>query len=206
MQEFIISFMEQFGYLGVMLLIALENIFPPIPSEIILTFGGFMTTTTSLNIFLVILFATIGSVLGAILLYLLGRILNKDRLEKIIDGKIGKVLRLKKADIEKADYWFDHKGYYTVFFCRLIPVVRSLISIPAGMSEMPFLKFLVFTTFGSLIWNTVLIFLGSLAGNNWHKIVEFIGIYSKIIVLVLVLLIILGIVYFIKKKKNKCKN
>lgn len=203
MQEFIISFMEQFGYLGVMLLIALENVFPPIPSEVILTFGGFMTTTTSLNIFLIILFATIGSVVGSILLYLLGKILNKDRIEKIIDGKIGKVLRVKKSDIEKADYWFDNKGYYTVFFCRFIPVVRSLISIPAGMSEMPFFKFLIFTTLGSLIWNIVLIYLGALTGNNWHKIVDFIGIYSKIIVLVLILLMFLIIIYFAKKKKKQ---
>lgn len=202
MQEMIISFMENFGYFGVMALIAIENIFPPIPSEVILTFGGFMTTTTSLNIFLVILFATFGSVVGAIILYLLGRILNKDRIEKIISGKIGKVLRLKKSDIEKADHWFDTKGYYTVFFCRFIPVVRSLISIPAGMSEMPFLKFLLFTIVGSLIWNSVLIVLGAVMGNNWHKIVEFIGIYSKFILLILLILFIIGIVYFYRKKKK----
>ena len=202
MQEMIISFMESFGYFGVMALIAIENIFPPIPSEVILTFGGFMTTTTKLNIFLVILFATIGSVAGAIILYFLGRLLNKDRIEKIISGKIGKVLRLKKADIEKADHWFDTKGYYTVFFCRFIPVVRSLISIPAGMSEMPFLKFIAFTIVGSLIWNTVLIVLGAVMGNNWHKIVEFIGIYSKFILLILIILFIIGMAYFYKKKKK----
>ena len=202
MQEMIISFMESFGYFGVMALIAIENIFPPIPSEVILTFGGFMTTTTKLNIFLVILFATIGSVAGAIILYFLGRLLNKDRIEKIISGKIGKVLRLKKADIEKADHWFDTKGYYTVFFCRFIPVVRSLISIPAGMSEMPFLKFIAFTIVGSLIWNTVLIVLGAVMGNNWDKIVEFIGIYSKFILLILIILFIIGMAYFYKKKKK----
>lgn len=198
----IISFIEIFGYFGVMALIAIENIFPPIPSEVILTFGGFMTTTTKLNIFLVIIFATIGSVVGAIILYLLGRILNKDRIEKIISGKIGKVLRLKNKDIEKADHWFDTKGYYTVFFCRFIPVVRSLISIPAGMSEMPFLKFIAFTALGSLIWNTVLIILGAVMGNNWHKIVEFIGVYSKFILLILIIMFILGVIYFYKKKKK----
>ena len=198
----IISFIEIFGYFGVMALIAIENIFPPIPSEVILTFGGFITTTTKLNIFLVIIFATIGSVVGAIILYLLGRILNKDRIEKIISGKIGKVLRLKNKDIEKADHWFDTKGYYTVFFCRFIPVVRSLISIPAGMSEMPFLKFIAFTALGSLIWNTVLIILGAVMGNNWHKIVEFIGVYSKFILLILIIMFILGVIYFYKKKKK----
>ena len=144
MEQIIIDLMEKFGYLGVFLLIAVENIFPPIPSEVILTFGGFMTTYTSLNVVLVIVFATLGSVVGAIVLYYIGKILNKDRLIKIVNGKIGKVLRLKASDIEKADNWFDTKGQLTVFFCRFVPIVRSLISIPAGMSEMPMKKFLLY--------------------------------------------------------------
>ena len=134
MQEFIIQIIENWGYLGVGLLIAIENIFPPIPSEVILAFGWFMTTKTALNVVGVIIAATLGSTIGAIVLYLIGKILNKERLEKIVSGKIGKVLRLKKEDIEKADKWFDTKGQKTVFICRFIPIVRSLISIPAGMS------------------------------------------------------------------------
>ena len=144
MQEIIINLMNQFGYIGIFLLIAIENIFPPIPSEVILTFGGYMTTYSNLNVPLVILSATLGSLLGAIVLYAIGKILNKERLMKIVSGKVGKILHLKKEDIESADKWFDTKGEKCVFFCRFIPIVRSLISIPAGMSEMNIPKFLIF--------------------------------------------------------------
>ena len=179
MEQIIINIMEQVGYLGVFLLIAIENIFPPIPSEVILVFGGFMTTYTSLNIPIMILAATLGSLLGAIVLYYIGKIFNKERLKRIVNGKIGKVLRLKASDIEKADKWFDTKGNKTVFFCRFIPIVRSLISIPAGMSEMPMQKFLLYTILGSLIWNTVLIIVGSIVGDKWETIVGYLDNFSK---------------------------
>ena len=107
MQEMIIALMDQFGYFGILLLIAVENIFPPIPSEVILTFGGFMTTYTSLNAAGVIVFSTVGSLLGAIALYEVGRIFNKERLMKLVSGRIGKMLRLKAKDIESAESWFE---------------------------------------------------------------------------------------------------
>lgn len=206
MEQIIIDLMEKFGYLGVFLLIAVENIFPPIPSEVILTFGGFMTTYTSLNVVLVIVFATLGSVVGAIVLYYIGKILNKDRLIKIVNGKIGKVLRLKAGDIEKADNWFDTKGQLTVFFCRFVPIVRSLISIPAGMSEMPMKKFLLYTTLGSAIWNTVLVVLGSIMGDNWDSIVSFMEEYSHIALILLVILFIVAVIYFYTKRMRKQVN
>lgn len=173
MEQFILSIMEQYGYLGIFFLIAIENIFPPIPSEVILLFGGFMTTFTKLSIVGVILVATLGSLLGAIILYYIGKILNKERLKKIVSGKVGKILRLKPNDIEAADCWFDKKGNKAVFFCRFIPVVRSLISIPAGMSEMPMIQFLVYTIFGSLIWNSILTIMGVKLGSNWDAILDF---------------------------------
>lgn len=203
MQEIIIELTNQFGYFAILFLIAVENIFPPIPSEIILTFGGFMTTHTNMNVLGVIVFATFGSLIGAIVLYYLGRMLNKERLERMIEGKVGKVLRLKKKDIEKADHWFDTKGYYTVFFCRFIPVVRSLISIPAGMSEMHFGKFLLFTTIGSIIWNSVLVILGSIMGDHWIKIVEWMNVYSQIILILFVIVCIGGICFYYYKKRRK---
>ncbi len=203
MQEMILSIMGQFGYLGVFLLIAIENIFPPIPSEVILLFGGFMTTYTALSIFGMVLASTLGSVIGAIVLYYIGKIFNKERLKKIISGKIGKILRLKNSDIDKADQWFDTKGNKTVFFCRFIPIVRSLISIPAGMSEMPMVKFLIYTLFGSLIWNTALIVLGSIVGNNWESILSIFNTYSHIIFILLVIILIAGIYIFYKKKSEK---
>lgn len=206
MQEIIISIMNQFGYLGIMLLIMIENIFPPIPSEIILCFGGFMTTSTKLTIIGVVISATIGSVLGAIILYFIGKILNKERLIKIISGKIGKILRLKEKDIEMADRWFDTKGAKTVFICRFIPIVRSLISIPAGMSEMPFFKFLILTTLGTAIWNTVLTILGSITGENWPMIVGIIDKYANITLIILIIIFIIGITYFYYKRAKKKTN
>lgn len=205
MQEFIISLMGQFGYFGVFFLIALENIFPPIPSEVILLFGGFMTTYTSLNIALMVVAATLGSLLGAIVLYYIGKILNKERLKKIVSGKVGKVLRLKEKDIDMADHWFDTKGNKTVFFCRFIPIVRSLISIPAGMSEMPMAKFLLYTTVGSAIWNTVLIVIGNRVGENWESILGVFDQYSHIVLILLILIFVLFIVWFYTKKQKKKK-
>ena len=207
MQEIIISFMDQFGYLGIMLLVALENVFPPIPSEVILAFGGFMTTYTSLHVVGGIISATIGSVVGAIILYLIGKLLNKERLISIVSGKVGKILRLKPKDIEKADKWFDERGNIAVFFCRFVPIVRSLISIPAGMSDMPIRSFLLFTTIGTLIWNTVLVILGSKMGENWTKIVDFISEYASITLVVLVIGFIAFIAWFyfgrLQKKKRR---
>ena len=206
MEQIIINIMEQVGYLGVFLLIAIENIFPPIPSEVILVFGGFMTTYTSLNIPIMILAATLGSLLGAIVLYYIGKIFNKERLKRIVNGKIGKVLRLKASDIEKADKWFDTKGNKTVFFCRFIPIVRSLISIPAGMSEMPMQKFLLYTISGSLIWNTVLIIVGSIVGDKWETIVGYLDNFSNIILIILAIIFVVAMYYWFvirKKKQNK---
>ena len=205
MQEFIIQKMNQFGYFGVFFLIALENIFPPIPSEVILLFGGFMTTYTKLNVIGVVIASTLGSLLGAIVLYYIGKILNKERLKKIIHGKIGKVLRLKASDIDKADHWFDTKGNKTVFFCRFIPIVRSLISIPAGMSEMPMGKFLIYTTVGTMIWNTVLTVLGNKVGENWEDILLIFENYSHIAAVVLVIIFIIGVYYFYHKKQTSKK-
>ena len=204
MQDFILMVMNQFGYIGVFLLIAIENIFPPIPSEVILLFGGFMTTYTRLNVVGMIIAATLGSLIGAIVLYYIGKIFNKERLKKIISGKIGKVLRLKAKDIDNADKWFDTKGNKTVFFCRFVPIVRSLISIPAGMSEMEIPKFLMYTVLGSLIWNTVLIVVGSIVGENWTDILSIMDNYSHIVLILLVIIFVTFVVYWFGfRKKNK---
>lgn len=175
MQNIIIQIMNEFGYLGIAFLIAVENIFPPIPSEVILTFGGFMTLTTKMSVIGVVISSTIGSVLGAIVLYFIGRLLTKERLYKIVNGKMGKILRLKKQDIDKSEEWFLKKGKLSVLFCRFIPIVRSLISIPAGMTKMEFPLFLLYTMIGSAIWNIILAYLGSIAGNAWENIANVYG-------------------------------
>ncbi len=206
MQEFILNIMNQFGYIGVFLLIAIENIFPPIPSEVILLFGGFMTTYTRLNIIGMVIASTLGSVIGAIVLYYIGKIFNKDRLKKIISGKIGKIIRLKPSDIDKADQWFDKKGNKTVFFCRFVPLIRSLISIPAGMSEMPMGKFLLYTVIGSTIWNTVLIIVGSIVGENWTSILNILDTYSHIVVILLAIIVVVFVYIFYHKRMKQEKT
>jgi len=207
MEQFIIEIMNSWGYLGIAFLIAIENVFPPIPSEVILTFGGFSTTITDMSIYGVIISATIGSVIGALILYLIGYFLNEERLNYIVNSKLGKILRIKSSDIEKAKKWFDLKGKYTVFFCRFVPIVRSLISIPAGMAKMKLPLFLILTTIGSLIWNIVLVLLGSFAGGSWEKIADYVSKYSKITLIVLILLFLVGtIIFYINKAKKTSKS
>ena len=204
MENVIIEIMNNFGYIGIGLLILIENLFPPIPSEVILTFGGFMTITSDITVLGVIISSTIGSVLGAVILYYIGKILNKERLIKIVTSKYGKLLRVNPKDIISAEDWFNKKGNITVFFCRFIPVVRSLISIPAGMSEMPMLKFLIYTILGSATWNTVLVFVGAYAGDKVDVILSVINNISDIILIVLIFVSVILIIFFYKKRiKNK---
>lgn len=201
MENWITDFMEQFGYFGVFLLIALENVFPPIPSEVILTFGGFMTTYTSLTPAGVIVFSTLGSVFGAVILYGIGYLVNVDRLEGWI-VRYGRFLRLKKEDVRRADAWFDRYGYWTVLFCRMVPLIRSLISVPAGMSKMKFGLFLLFTTIGTLIWNVALVLLGAAVGGSWEEIVAFMDVYSNIAYAVIAAGVLLAAVLWLRRRRS----
>lgn len=206
MESLIIQAMEQFGYVGILLLIALENIFPPIPSEVILTFGGFMTTYAKLNVWGVILSATLGALVGAVILYKFGSIFTPEKLENWLDGKWGKRLHLKKQDVNKAFQWFHKRGKTTVLICRCIPVLRSLISIPAGMSKMNMGIFLILTTIGSLVWNIILVYLGVAAGASWEKIVEFMDTFSTVVGFGLIGIVFVGILLFVKQRFLKKKE
>lgn len=209
MQNWIIEIMNKFGLVGIFLLITIENIFPPIPSEVILTFGGFMTTPqdSTITIWGVIFASTLGSVIGAIILYGVGTLLSAERLGAILDGKLGKLLGFKKDDVYKACDWFNKKGKSTVLFCRCIPIVRSLISIPAGMAKMKFGLFLLFTTLGSFLWNIILVHLGAAAGASWEKIVQGTDVYKTITVIVLAVIAVAALVWYICfRKKNISKN
>lgn len=204
MEELIISLVNQFGYFGILFLIAIENVFPPIPSEVILSFGGFLTTYTELEVPLVIIYATLGSVLGAIILYLIGRFFSEERINKILSSKVGRILRIKPSDVAKAQDWFEKKEKLAVFICRFVPIVRSLISIPAGMTKMNFGLFILLTTIGTLIWNTVLVLCGYYLGENWSYVVDFFGNYSYLVfVLILLLLVFFLVRILLKKRKNK---
>lgn len=203
MTAIITSIVNKFGYLGIVVLISVENIFPPIPSEVILTFGGFATTISDITVIGTIIAATIGSLIGAIALYWIGKYLNREKIDKITDSKVGKILGLKKENINKAFNWFDNKGKYAVFFGRFIPIVRSLVSIPAGMAKMKIIPFLFLTTIGSLIWNTILIILGKIAGKSWVRIAACVGGYSDLVLACFIIMLILGIGSFYFKKKRK---
>jgi len=200
MEQMMIDAINSFGYIGIAFLIAVENIFPPIPSEVILTFGGFMTTVSGMNVWGVIISATIGSVAGALVLYYLGRLLNAERLEQFFGSRLGRSLHLKKDDVRRAKGWFSRHGNKTVFFCRFIPLIRSLISIPAGAANMKIGVFLFLTAFGTAIWNIVLVFLGKFTGDAWGTIVRYVDVYSLIAVGILAMLFIVAGVIFIKKR------
>lgn len=205
MQSAIISIINRFGYLGIVSLISIENIFPPIPSEVILTFGGFATTISNITVFGAIIASTIGSVLGAIILYWAGRVLNEERIDRFTEGKTGKILGLKRENIHKSFKWFNSKGKYAVFFGRFIPIIRSLVSIPAGMSKMPMIPFLALTTIGSVIWNTVLILLGRIAGESWNRIAKMVGRNSDIVLVGFIFIFVFGTLMFYFKKCKKIK-
>ncbi|MFD0897445.1 DedA family protein [Loigolactobacillus binensis] len=200
MQNMIVDFIDQFGYFGIFLLITLENVFPPIPSEIVLTFSGFMTLHSNLNLTGVVLAATAGSVAGAIILYAVGRLLSVERLQRLIDGKVGRMLHFKRSDLEKAERWFTKRGKSTLFFCRFVPIVRSLISIPAGTTKMPLTQFIILTTAGTFIWNIVLVMLGHHAGRAWTQIAGYIDTFAHITLIVLILALVIGVAYFVKKR------
>lgn len=192
--------MNNYGYLGVFLLILIENIFPPIPSEVILLFGGFMTTYTSLNVLGVTASSTLGSVLGAFILYKIGNFFNKETLKKLISTRLGKLLRINNSDIDSSFNYFQTKGEKTIFFCRFIPLIRSLISLPAGINKMNITKFTIYTTLGSLIWNIVLITLGHIVGNNWRSILKIFNLYSIYAVILIFIIFLILIINFYKKK------
>ena len=199
MENYIIDFITNYGYLAVFLLILIENIFPPIPSEVVLTFGGFMTTQTSLHVLGVIVVATLASYLGAVILYYIGYILQPTKFERLLNNNFVKKLGFKIENIEKAQSWFNHHGKSTVFLCRLVPVIRSLISIPAGMAKMNFIVFSIWTMVGTLLWNTILVYIGKALGNNWSEISVYVKEYA-IVIAVLVVILLIG--YFIYKRKK----
>ncbi len=201
MQAAITELIEQYGYAAVALLILIENVFPPIPSEVVLAFGGFLTVQTQMSPWLVIVFATVGSVTGAAVLYLVGRLIPKQKLEQLLAGKTGRVLHLKAEDVGRAENWFRRYEQRAVLFCRCVPVVRSLISIPAGMARMAPLPFFLLTTLGSGVWNTALVWLGVLAGDAWESSAHAFSRYAAVAAVVLAT--VAGAVWLIVRKKKK---
>ncbi len=202
MRELMLILVEKWGYLGVLTLIAVENIFPPIPSELILTFAGFLTTCTSMDKWGVIWAATAGSLAGALVLYGVGRALSAERLARLLDGRVGQILHFDGEDVRNAFCWFEDKGKGAVLFCRCIPILRSLISIPAGMAGMKMGIFLPFTIIGSFLWNVILVNLGVIAGAAWEQTVGKIGIFGQFISWGLAAAVLAGTAALMKRMKK----
>lgn len=175
------SVMESLGGVGVALLIALENLFPPLPSEVILPLAGFTASQGSFGLLVIILWATAGSVLGAVALYGLGWALGRERTRRLI----GSLPLVKESDVVRTEAWFDRNGPVSVLVGRVIPVFRSLISIPAGVTRMRGWLFVALTALGSFVWNTVLIVAGYVLGENWQVAERYAGTFSRVVVAVL---------------------
>ncbi|WP_257161407.1 DedA family protein [Corynebacterium cystitidis] len=200
--DWIVNLMEILGAPGVGIAILLENIFPPIPSEVVLPLAGFTVAQGSLNMVATFIWATAGSVVGAYLLYGLGAWLGAGRLRRIAD----KMWLVDANDVDSALHWFDKYGAASVFFGRLIPGVRSLISIPAGIDRMNLVKFGLWTLAGSGIWNALLIYLGYLLGDQYTKVADVVDQYSNVIYTVIAVALIALIIYLIRRNNKRKKS
>ena len=201
MQEVMIYIMNTYGYLGVCFLIAVENLFPPIPSEVILTFGGFMTTYTRLTVPGVVIFSTLGSTIGALILYRVGMALTPEKLEKLSNGKLFRLLGFQKEDIKETVGWFEKHGKKAILFGRCVPIIRSLVSVPAGMAEIHLPLFLVYTVVGSTLWNVILVSLGAALGASWETVLVYLERYSTVIRVLLIAGAVVWLIRYGKKKK-----
>ncbi|AQQ14708.1 Inner membrane protein YqjA [Corynebacterium glaucum] len=193
--DWIVNLMEVLGAPGVGIAILLENLFPPIPSEVVLPLAGFTVAQGSLNFLSVFIWSVVGSVLGAYVLYGIGAWLGLARLRAIADW----MWLVKASDVDAAMSFFTKYGKPSIFFGRLIPGVRSLISIPAGLDRMNLVTFGLWTTLGSGIWNAILIYLGFILGDNWEKATEYADTYSNVIYAILALIILGFLIFFIRR-------
>ena len=200
MEAAFLDFINQFGYVAVSALILFENVFPPIPSEVILPMAGFLVHDTSMALPGVIAAATIGSVAGAYLLYGVGRLLSRERLTSFFETKAMRLLGFRGSDVASAIDWFDKRGQVTVLICRCIPVVRSLISIPAGTAKMGMARFAIDTLVGSAVWNSVLCTLGFGAGAAWQQVSANAEWVSGVVKVVLVVIAVVVVVLWVAKR------
>lgn len=195
MFEFITNFIHESGYLGIMLLMFLENIFPPLPSELILPFAGFEAAQGELHPVGIIISGSIGALIGLWVWYKVGYAVGTEGLKKWA-RKYGRWLTLNPTQVEYVDKWFDRHGHKAVFFGRLLPTVRTLISVPAGITEMPLKQFLLFSGLGTFIWSSVLVLAGYFMGQNYEEISHYINPVSNIIFATIVVLYLYRVVTF----------
>jgi membrane protein DedA with SNARE-associated domain len=197
--EWAIRTMESLGYVGIGLLMFLENLFPPIPSELIMPLAGFTVAQGKMQLVPAIVAGVLGTILGAFPWYYLGKLLGENRIKRWID-KHGKWLGISSEEIDKSQRWFYRHGKKAVFFGRLVPGIRTLISLPAGFSNMPMPQFLIYSTLGTIAWVGFLTIAGYKLGEHYDLVDQYLAPVSKI---VLVLVVIAAIVWIIRQRRAK---
>jgi membrane protein DedA with SNARE-associated domain len=187
--EWVTDVVDALGYLGVAFLVALESVFPPIPSELILPLAGFVAGRGDASLIGMIIAATIGSVVGAWLLYGISAAIGPERLHRFVERR-GRWVGVGSDDLVRAEAWFDRRSTVAVMCGRCVPLIRSLVSIPAGFRRMPLVRFTVLTALGSAVWNTALIGAGALLGDNWERVGDYVGVLQWIVIVVIAALVV----------------
>ena len=190
---------ERLGAIGVALLVILENVFPPIPSEIVLPFAGFVAQRGDGSVVVMIVAATVGAVVGALILYYVAAFIGPARLSAFIT-RFGKWFGVKPADLARAEQWFDRHAIAAVLLGRCVPLIRSVVSVPAGFRRMPLVSFVVYTALGSAVWNTALIGAGAALGNQWENVEPYVAILQWAVIVVIALLLVS---FIVRKLRNR---
>ena len=185
----VVDVVDALGPIGVGLLVALENLFPPIPSEVVLPVAGYVASQGRMSVAWAIVGATLGAVLGAWLLYLIGAGLGRERIRRWLE----RIPLMEVEDLDRAESWFTRHGGAAVLIGRCVPVVRSLISVPAGIERMPMARFLIYTTIGSAVWNSALVVAGYVLGAQWEDV----GHYSDYLNYAVYAVIVIVVVRFV---------
>lgn len=172
---------ESLGYLGVALLVIAENLFPPIPSEIVLPFAGFVARRGDGSVIVMVVASTIGSVIGALVLYAIAAAIGPERIHSFV-VRFGKWFGVKESDMVRAEEWFDRRSNAAVLVGRCVPLIRSLVSIPAGFRRMKFVPFITLTAIGSAVWNIALIGAGAALGDQWDRVGDYVGIFQWLVI------------------------
>jgi membrane protein DedA with SNARE-associated domain len=199
--NFIINLVSSAGYPGIVFAMAAENLFPPIPSEAVMPLAGYLTTTGRFNLFLTIGFGTLGSLVGAVVLYYVGVWVGEHRLREFLN-RYGRFFMTTSKELDAAESWFEKHGEKSVLLCRMVPIVRSIISIPAGLVRMPLKRFMIFTTIGTTTWTAFLTIVGVVLGENWEKVGPLMSRFDFVVIGGLGVLVL----YYVFRKMSKRKT
>jgi membrane protein DedA with SNARE-associated domain len=196
-----VDLMDSLGGPGAALLVGLDNLFPPVPSELVLPLAGFAASQGTMSLLAALCWTTLGSVLGAVVVYYLGAWLGRDRVRALIV----RVPLMKATDFDRAERWFARHGSRAVFLGRMVPIFRSVISLPAGVERMPVWRFLSLTTLGSLIWNATFVIAGYQLGANWQVVDEYAGVFQKIVIGLVVLAVAVFVAVRVRDRRRSAQ-